>query len=651
MMLNIRAIIFRLQLLVSLSIVSTFFVSAQSSEEMKNIFTQAESYFIYEEYELANQLYLLIEAPENMNLKYKIGTCYINIAGEKEKSIPYLEEAVKTSSFDSKTESYKELRAPLEVYFFLAKAYMINNEFEKALNTLQTFSRLVREASTKGKMENFEYIDQQIQACKNAIQFTQVPVVFTKEILGRDFSMGSLNENPAVSFDGKTIVYTERRGIQNAIFFSRKVNGNWQSPVEITSDLKAGTDCSSCSLNSDGTELFLYKTDNYDGSLYSSKYINDVWTPIVKLNKNINTKFYESHAAVSADGKKLYFASNREGGQGNLDIYVSEKDKSGNWGPAVNLGAEINTPFNEDTPFLTKNDSILYFSSEGHNSMGGYDNYKSLKNGSAWLKPNNLGYPLNSADDDKFFQPANNGANAYYSITTDYKKKEIFYLDLSAKISDLPFKITGKFKLNDTTLVSEPASPVKIINRVSGDTLYRASPEVSTGIYSLNVAPGLYKISYSWAGYYTRTVDTMLVRNSSDMIINLDITLFKDTTTIARTEPVVYEKIDLAKIPEVAEIDSSILIKNVVVSDETDKSIKESDVLYFTVQVMALHKPVDVSYFKYIGDMKVMYSDTDKFYRYTTGKFQTREEAYAYRLKLISKGYPKQIFVKKITKL
>jgi hypothetical protein len=649
MMLNIRAIIFRLQLLVSLSVVSTLVVSAQSSEEMKNIFTQAESYFIYEEFELANQLYLLIEAPDNMNLKYKIGTCYINIAGEKEKSITYLEEAVKTSSYDSKTESYKELRAPLEVYFFLAKAYMINNEFEKALNTLQTFSRLVRQASTKGKMENFEYIDQQIQACKNAIQFTQVPVVFTKEILNKDFSMGSLNENPAVSFDGKTIVYTERRGIENAIFFSRKVNGKWQSPVEITSELKAGTDCSSCSLNNDGTELFLYKTDNYDGSLYSSKYVNDAWTPIVKLNKNINTKFYESHAAISSDGKKLYFTSNREGGQGNLDIYVSEKDKSGNWGPAVNLGTEINTPFNEDTPFITKNDSILYFSSEGHNSMGGYDNYKSLRNGSGWLKPNNLGYPLNSADDDKFFQPSNNGANAYYSLTTDYKKKEIFYLDLSTKISDLPFTINGKFKLKDTTLLPGITNPVKIINRVTGDTLYKASPDITSGIYSLNVAPGLYKISYSWKGYYTQTVDTMLVRNSSDMIISLDITLFKDTTTLAKA--VIYEKIDLAKIPEVAEIDSSILIKNVVVSDETDKSIKESDVLYFTVQVMALHKPVDVSYFKYISDMKVMYSDTDKFYRYTTGRFQTREEAYAYRLKLIEKGYPKQIFVKKITKL
>jgi len=221
------------------------------------------------------------------------------------------------------------------------------------------------------------------------------------------------------------------------------------------------------------------------------------------------------------------------------------------------------------------------------------------------------------------------------------------YIDLD----NLPYKITGKFQLNDTSLVRDIINSIKIINRVSGDTLYKVSPDISTSIYSVNVAPGLLKILYSWNGYYPQTIDTMIFQSSSDMVINLDVTLFKDTTTLAVAEPAVYEKIDLGKIPEVAEIDSSILIKNMVVSDETDKSIKDSDVLYFTVQVMALHKPVDISYFKYINDMKVMYSDTDKFYRYTTGKFQTREEAYSYRLKLVEKGYPKQIFVKKITKL
>ena len=442
-MVNFRVKIISLLLQLLTLVIFPVAASAQSSDEMKKIFAQAESYYLYEEYELANQLYILLETPDNLNIKYKIGTCYLNIPGEKEKSIPYLEEAVKNASYDSKTESFKEKRAPLDAYFSLAKAYMINNELEKGLNTLQTFNKLARETKAKGGMKNLEFIDQQIQACKNAIQFKENPVVFSKKILGSDFSQGSINDNPAVSFDGNTIVYTERRGIVNVIFFSKKERGKWQPPIEITAEINAGEDCSSCSLNSDGTELFLYKTDNYDGAIYSSNYVNGAWTPIKKLNKNINTKFYESHAAISADGKKLYFTSNRDGGQGNLDIYVSEKDGSGDWGPAVNLGAAINTPYNEDTPFITENDSVLYFCSEGHSSMGGFDNFKSQKIGSVWKTPSNLGFPINSTDDDKFFQPVNNGLNAYYSMTTDYKKREIFYLGMGSTDVNQLFEIKG----------------------------------------------------------------------------------------------------------------------------------------------------------------------------------------------------------------
>ena len=111
--------------------------------------------------------------------------------------------------------------------------------------------------------------------------------------------------------------------------------------------------------------------------------------------------------------------------------------------------------------------------------------------------------------------------------------------------------------------------------------------------------------------------------------------------------PVVYDKINLTLIPSVASVDSSTLVRNL---DVGDLNIKDSDILYYTVQVMALHNPVDVAYFKYITDMKVMYNDLDKFYRYTTGRFQTREEAYSLRLELIRKGYPEEIFIKKVSK-
>jgi hypothetical protein len=630
--------------------------SAQSSEEMKKIFAQAESYYLYEEYDLANQLYLLLETPDNMNIKYKIGTCYLNISGEKEKSIIYLEQAVNSASYDSKTETFKETRAPLDAYFFLAKAYMINDSLDKALLTFQLFNKLASETKAKGGMKNLAYIEQQIQACKNAIQYKANPVTFNKTSLGSNFKLGSINENAAVSYDGNTIAYTERRGLVNAIFFSKKEYGKWQAPIEITSELKAGEDCSTCSLNSDGSELFLYKTDNYDGAIYSSIFANGAWSPIKKLGKNINTKYYESHASISADGKKLYFTSNRPGGQGNLDIYVSEKTADGDWGEAVNLGAAINTPYNEDTPFITQNDSVLYFSSEGHSTMGGFDNFMSKRNGTGWMEPTNIGFPINSTDDDKFFQPVNNGHNAYYTITTDYKKRDIFYIGMGKLEQAKLYEIRGIFKPSDTT--SYLSKKIHLLNTVSGDTVDVGVPNKFSGLYSFSVTPGEFKLVYSAIGYLTQSVDTAIKLDYPTFVLNIDVTLKVDSSykkpviPIKRIVPdtLIYEKINLTIIPTVSAIDSNILVKNMNVNDVSDKNIKDTDVLYFTVQVIALHNPVDVSYFKYITDMIVLYNDVDKFYRYTTGKFPTKEDAYKSRLELIRKGYPEEIFIKKVSK-
>lgn len=651
-MVNLRVNIFRLLLQLLTLFMIPFAAFSQSADEMKKIFAQAESYYLYEEYELANQLYLLLETPENLNIKYKIGTCYLNIPGEKEKSIPYLEEAVKGSSYNSKTELLKETIAPLDAYFFLAKAYMINDELEKGLATLTTFSKLASETKSKGGMQNLEFIDQQIQACKNAIQFKEKPVQFSKKSLGPDFNLGSINDNPAVSYDGNTIVYTERRGIVNVLYFSKKERGKWLSPIEITAELNAGEDCSSCSLNSDGTELYLYKTDNYDGAIYTSKYVNGAWTPIKKLNKNINTKFYESHASVSADGKKLYFTSNRDGGQGNLDIYVSEKDGAGDWGVPVNLGAAINTPFNEDTPFITANDSVLYFCSEGHSTMGGYDNFKSQRIGDVWKTPSNLGYPINSSDDDKFFEPANNGVNAYYSITTDYKKNDIFFIGIGGNDVAQLFEIKGKFSLQDTSVTFDKKYAIHLIDKISGDTLDVGFPNKYTGLYSFNVIPGDLRIVYTGLGYMSQTVDTAIQQDNPSLIINIDASLEKDASVKAVIVPdlTFYDKINLSLAPTVTAIDTSILITNMNVADVSDRNVDDADILYFTVQVIALKNPVDIRYFKYINDMKVMYNDTDKFYRYTTGRLSTREEAYALRLELIRKGYPEEIFIKKVSK-
>ncbi len=627
---------------------------SQPAREMKKIFAQAESYLLFEEYDLANQLYLLLETPDNLNIKYKIGSCYLNIPDEKDKAIPYLQAAVQDAQYDAKTSKYREKRAPLDAWFLLAKAYMINNELDKALNTFQQFRKLTRDIKLKDGMQNVEYIDQEIFACRNAMEYQKTPVAMAIRTLGSDFNQGSVNENPAVSFDGNTIAFTERRGIVNKILISKKEGDRWQHPVDITNRINAGEDCSTCSLNENGTELFLYKKDNYDGNIYSTEFVNGEWTPITKLNRNINTKYFESHASLSADGKKLYFTSNREGGNGGLDIYVSEKDAAGDWGPAVNLGTAINTQYNEDTPFITLNDSILYFSSEGHSSMGGYDNFLSRKQGTLWKIPQNLGFPVNSTEDDKFFQPYDNGKYAYYSMRTDYKKKEIFFLDMGSAAPDRIFEIRGTYSLRDTVVTFDDNYAIHLTDKITGDTVDVGFPNKHTGQYNFIVAAGKFKLFYTGQGYLTRVIDTATTADNSVRIINLDVMLDKDPYYVRKEDQQLsadYEKIDLSKIPVVEAVDSSIFFRDLQATDITDTDIDDSEILYYTVQVMALYNPVDISYFKYVSDIKVLYNMNDLFYRYTTGEFKTRVEAYAHRDDLFRKGYPDDLFIKKISKI
>ena len=628
-------------------LVIPFTAKAQSNSEKRKIFAKAESHLLYEEYEQANQLYLQLETPVNMNIKYKIGVTYLNILSEKEKAIPYLEEAVKTANYNSKTAKFRENAAPLDAYFFLAKAYMINNDLEKALNTLNTFKNLlaqIPQRKPKSVMANQDFIEQQIRACSIALELKKTPVSFTKTTLGQQFSIGEVNENPAVSFDGNSIVYAERRGFTNAILYSVKENGIWQTPRDITAELNAGEDSSPSSLNYDGTELFLYKTDNYDGNIYSSTLENGVWTPVKKLNGNINTKFYESHASISADGQKLYFTSNRDGGYGGLDIYVSERNASGDWGAAVNLGPTINTPYNEDTPFITIDGSVLYFSSEGHGSMGGYDIFGSSLIGSAWQTPENIGYPINTTDDDRFFQPADNGAAAYYSMTTDYKKRDIMFLEFDKTPLARTFEINGIYSLSDTLVAFDKNYYfIYLVNSETGDTLDVAYPNRNTGRYSFTVPPGKYTINYTGSSHFSHTVDTTLVPNHPSSVITINVKLEPDPS---KPKPRVYEAIDLRAIPELLDNESMLMIVNVNVRDLN--GIDDEDVLYYTVQVMALYNPVDVSYFLNIDNVRVIYNPNDYFYRYTTGLFQNRDEAYYWRDELMRRGYPDEIFVKAV---
>ena len=538
-----RGIVFLMLLVVMLPVIG------QKNSELKEIWKEAESHYLYGEYELANPLYLMLNdlRPGNYNIKYKIGNCYLNIFDEKPKAIPFLEEAVRSTSYNSKTGKITEMRAPLDAYFSLGNAYRITNRLDSALNTYRFFQRLITESS---EMQNQEFVNQQMQACNVASDQMKNPVNVLIQPLKEYINQGSVNDRPVLSYDGSTMAYTEKRGLESVVYVTRREGDSWATPADITFEAGMGTDCHTTSLNSDGTELYLFKNDNYDGNIYVTRFVNGQWSKVERLNKNVNTRFYESHAAISSDGKKLYFTSNREGGLGELDLWVSERDETGDWGIPSNLGNVVNTPYNEETPFISGDGNTLTFSSEGHGSMGGYDIFLSKLSSGQWTSPVNIGYPLSTTDDNIAFQPFSNGDYGFYAIMTGYKKKEIALVSFN------------------------PPAKEK-----------------------------------------------------------------RDTVTIS---------FDPADLPYLTVVDSSQLITDLVVRDVRDSDAEiDPDVLYYTVQVMALYNPVDPAYFEF-AEISVFYNSQDRFYRYTTGRFDTKAEAYGEQARLLRLGYPDDIFVKKV---
>jgi len=473
---------------------------SQARIENRKKFYEAEGFILFEEYQdaLADYLQLIKSYPTNSNLKYRIGQCYINIPAEKEKSIAYLEEAVKNINPKYKEGRFREKGAPYDVYYHLANAYRINNQIDKALETYEIFNK-----NLDKKVYNPDVVNLQIESCYHAKELMKTPLYIRKQNLGDVINDEYPDLNPVVSGDQNYMVYNRLTAFQEALFFVKKVNGKWSNPVNIIPDLGLGQEEGNyaTSLSKDGKELYIYRRElDYDGNIYVTKRLNDDrWSNIVKLNDNINTKYWESHATVSHDGKKLYFTSNRKDSYGGLDIYVSERDTGNTWGPAVNLGPVINSVYNEDTPFLTDDDKTLFFSSAAHYNMGGYDIfYSTLLDSGQWSVPMNAGYPVNTTDDDLFFHPLNDGYEAYYSMISDggYGLSDIYRIEIFSENHPRKFIVRGTAKVGGPGVSGDNKITIRSTNSKNPERSVTAYTDPVTGEFEFEAGHGDYEVAF-----------------------------------------------------------------------------------------------------------------------------------------------------------
>jgi outer membrane protein OmpA-like peptidoglycan-associated protein/tetratricopeptide (TPR) repeat protein len=403
------------------------FSQEKTSEDFKELFYDAEFFFAQEEYTDALYDYLEIYNngyKENANINYRMGICYLNIPGQKDKAITHLLEAVKNVS--KKYEAnFKQITAPFDAYLFLGNAYRVNYRLEEAIAAYNKYKEIV------GVAEEIKYADQQIEACRIALKYMDNPLKIQLTNLGDSVNSSSSNFKGVVSGNGKTLLYMNELPFYDAVYYSTYTPHGWSAPVNITPQIQSDGDQYVSSVSYDGDLLILTKEDAFNSDLYISKYKDGKWSKSLPIEgQEINTKFWESHASISRDGNTLYFTSNRKDGYGEMDIYLSKKGANGSWGSPVNVGPVVNTILNEDTPFITDNDSLLYFSSQGHESMGGYDIFvTSLDTNGQWSQPKNIRYPINTTDDDLFFYPWNDARVGYVSrIENDGLGKEDIYV-------------------------------------------------------------------------------------------------------------------------------------------------------------------------------------------------------------------------------
>ena len=390
----------------------------QDSKAFKKIFLDAEYYYITENFQTAQRHYedLLRMDPQNSNLQYLYGSCCLKISGCKDQATSYLEKAIHNVNPSYKEGSYKERQAPPEAFFLLARAHHIDNDFDTAIEYYAKY----RDLKPKMKFADTEYVNAQIKSCELGMSMINNPADVRFSSVGEAINLNNISYNPVISGNDSLMIFSVQKPSRMFIMMSTKQMDRWSEPRSLNNELGLTGNFYPVSLSYDGTELYLVQQDYYETDIFVSHFSNNKWSRIIRLNKNINTRYLESHACVSRDGQTLYFTSDRPGGQGALDIYTSERESGDNWGKATNLGPTVNSYYNEDTPFLTRNDTKLYFSSQGHATMGGYDIFYTEKteNGS-WSVPENIGYPLNTADDDLFYNPGWNDQLGYYSFTND----------------------------------------------------------------------------------------------------------------------------------------------------------------------------------------------------------------------------------------
>ena len=392
-----------------------YFEIGQEILKYTSVVTQARDQF-----EIAANL-----DPTNIQANYMTGKTYLETIN-KERASKYFERVYE-----------QDPNFRYDILYAIGRGYQYGLKFKEALEYFNKYKqKLLNDVNYRGQDKvQLRDVERRIEECQNGLEYTKNPKHYAIVNVSEKVNSIWPDYGPVLNEDETVLIFTTRRQDGNLnenvdadnfyfedIFISEKnENGEWGYAKNIGEPVNDSFHGSSLGLSADGKTLFVYRDDNGGDIFFSTRESDGSWAYLEPLSEYINSSFSEKSVSMSPDGQLLFFSSNRPGGLGGIDIYVSKKDNKGNWSRSKNLGPVINTEFDDEGPFIDYDGKTLYFSTKGRKGMGGYDIFKSVYDSTAneWGEPKNVGYPINTPDNDVFFVSTKDGQRGYYASVRD----------------------------------------------------------------------------------------------------------------------------------------------------------------------------------------------------------------------------------------
>lgn len=417
---------------------------------------------------------LLASEPDNCNYNYRKGYLIVLSRSDYYTALPYLEKAITDTDKNFDRNSASEKSASRDAIYYLACCY---HALGRTNDAIRLFNEFIAGSDKKATLAILSKL--KIQQCNLAAELMSHPnpnvsVVNAGKVINSEFP----DYSAIVSLDGSSLFFTSRRPWEDgssAVYVDGRNNlhpedvfvsyldssESWTAPVRL-SFCKSESNEATVAVNTDERRVYVYRDETGDGDIYYSDFSQNIFKEVELLDiKEVNTKYWEPHTTVSPDGSVMYVVSDRPGGFGGRDIYQVTRERDGTWGKPKNMGPEVNTPYDEDSPFISIDGKKLYFSSNGPKSMGGFDILMSVRSGkNKWSDAVNLGYPINSCGDDLYYTTTIDGYIGYFtSFRQDGSgEKDIYQVTNNYMgIEDLCF-LKGKFFTVDNKQLPENVS-------------------------------------------------------------------------------------------------------------------------------------------------------------------------------------------------